>query len=227
MRLRRIAVALLVGVMLAGLVGLAGCAGRPTERGFRYTVERGDTLYALGRRFGVHHDRIQRANQVTDVTQIRPGQTLWIPTRQVKVSESSKDAVRQRARSEARRDAALAFSWPVKGRLTSRFGKRNGRKHEGVDLAAPRGTAIRAAEAGKVIHSGRLAAYGKVVILKHGGHYRTVYAHASKTLVRKGEFVERGQLIAKVGSTGRSTGPHLHFEIRHRENPRDPMLYLP
>ena len=78
-----------------------------------------------------------------------------------------------------------------------------------------------------MIHSGRLSDYGKVVIIKHQGYYRSVYAHASKTLVEKGEFVERGQKIALVGATGRATGPHLHFEIRKRESPRDPMLYLP
>ena len=85
----------------------------------------------------------------------------------------------------------------------------------------------RASESGRVIHSGRLGDYGNAVIVKHAGYYRTVYAHASRTLVRKGQFVEKGQRIALVGSTGRSTGPHLHFEIRRRETPRDPILYLP
>lgn len=86
---------------------------------------------------------------------------------------------------------------------------------------------IRASEAGKVIHSGRMRGYGLVVILKHPGNYRSVYAHASKLSVRKGQFVEKGQKIAEVGSTGRSTGPHLHFEIREKETPRNPMVYLP
>ena len=94
-------------------------------------------------------------------------------------------------------------------------------------MAAHRGTTIRAAESGKVIHSGRLGAYGKVVIVKHQGDYRSVYAHASKTHVRKGQLVDRGDKIAEVGSTGRASGPHLHFEIRRRESPQDPMLYLP
>ncbi len=76
------------------------------------------------------------------------------------------------------------------------------------------------------MHSGRLGDYGQTVIVKHAGHFRTVYAHASRTLVRKGEFVERGQRIALVGTTGRSSGPHLHFEIRRRESPRNPILYL-
>ena len=78
-----------------------------------------------------------------------------------------------------------------------------------------------------MIHSGRLGGYGKVVIVKHAGAYRTVYAHASRLLVRKGEFVERGQKLAEVGSTGRASGPHVHFEIRRSESPRNPLAYLP
>ncbi len=94
-------------------------------------------------------------------------------------------------------------------------------------MAARKGTIVRAAEAGKVIHAGRLGAYGNVVILKHTGNYRSVYAHARKLHVRKGQFVERSQKIAEVGMTGRTTGPHLHFEIRRRDVPKDPLLYLP
>ena len=89
------------------------------------------------------------------------------------------------------------------------------------------GAPILAAEAGRVIHSGRFGAYGKVVILKHAGAYRSVYAHARALFVEKGEFVERGQKIAEVGATGRATGPHLHFEIRRGEVAHDPLVYLP
>jgi murein DD-endopeptidase MepM/ murein hydrolase activator NlpD len=111
--------------------------------------------------------------------------------------------------------------------LTSRFGKRKGRPHEGIDLGARAGTTIRAAESGKVIYSGWLGDYGKVVIVKHAGLYRSVYAHARVLHVGKGEFVEKGRRIAEVGTTGRSTGAHLHFEIRKRDEPRNPLLYLP
>ena len=97
--------------------------------------------------------------------------------------------------------------------------------HEGIDVAAARGTPIFASESGRVIHSGRLGSYGKVVIVKHAGAFRTVYAHASKLLVRKGEFVERGQKVAEVGSTGRSTGSHVHFEIRRSETPKNPLAF--
>ena len=94
-------------------------------------------------------------------------------------------------------------------------------------MTAKRGTRIYASEAGKVIHAGRLGDYGRVVILKHRGDYRTVYAHARKTLVRRGDFVEKGDSIAEVGTTGNASGPHLHFEIRRKDVAKDPILYLP
>jgi len=78
-----------------------------------------------------------------------------------------------------------------------------------------------------VIYSGRLGGYGKVVIVKHQGSLRSVYAHASRLFVRRGQLVERGQRLAAVGSTGRATGPHLHFEVRRGERPQDPLRYLP
>ena len=136
--------------------------------------------------------------------------------------------LKRRIRSDAKRGARVDFQWPLsRTKLTSRFGRRNGQPHEGIDLGARQGTPIRAAESGKVIHAGRLGAYGKVVILKHAGDYRSVYAHARKLHVRKGQFVERAQKIAEVGMTGRTTGPHLHFEIRKRDVPKDPLHYLP
>ena len=132
-----------------------------------------------------------------------------------------------RPRALARSQTNLQFAWPVRGRLSSRFGTRKGRPHEGIDIAARRGTPIFAAESGRVIFSGRMRGYGKVVIVKHAGRYRSVYAHASRLVARRGEFVERGQKIAEVGSTGRSTGPHVHFEIRRSETPQNPIGYLP
>lgn len=119
------------------------------------------------------------------------------------------------------------FIWPVMGRLTSNFGWRWGRHHYGVDIAAPNGTAIKAARAGEVIHSGRVPGYGKLVILYHGRGISTIYAHAKRLFVRKGVYVQKGERIAAVGSSGRSTGPHLHFEIRQFKEPVDPLEYLP
>ena len=230
---------LLAGLAVLCVLALA-CSSAP-GRGFYHQVRPGENLYRIGLRYGIKSSVLVRANRISDVTSVPVGTRLWIP--QAAISKprgagrqassaaprrpSRASEARRLARLDAQRSAKLRFAWPLRGRLTSRFGSRSGRPHDGLDLAARRGSRIVAAEAGRVIHSGRLGDYGKTVIVKHAGNYRSVYAHASKTLVRKGAFVEKGQPIALVGTTGRSTGPHLHFEIRRRQTPRDPMLYLP
>lgn len=119
------------------------------------------------------------------------------------------------------------LSWPVKGRLTSRFGRRWGRMHRGIDIANSKGTPIYAADSGKVTFSGWEGAYGNLVKIDHGGGMVTYYAHMSKRAVSKGNSVSKGQLIGYVGSTGRSTGPHLHFEVRINDVAKNPLNYLP
>jgi murein DD-endopeptidase MepM/ murein hydrolase activator NlpD len=119
------------------------------------------------------------------------------------------------------------FGWPLAGAIGSAYGRRHGRAHQGIDIRAPEGTPIRAAEAGRVSWSGRLGDYGNAVVLHHAGGYATVYAHARRTVVSYGQHVERGHVVAEVGATGNATGPHLHFEIRRRHRPLDPLLFLP
>ena len=117
-------------------------------------------------------------------------------------------------------------------RVTSHFGhrtdpfKRTRKFHSGIDFGAPHGTAIHAVAGGKVILAGHRAAYGNVVVIEHRPGYRTLYAHASKLLVKAGQVVDAGAVIAQVGSTGRSTGAHLHFEVNHSGQRVDPRLYL-
>ncbi len=122
-------------------------------------------------------------------------------------------------------DARLA--WPLRGVLYGRYGVRDGRRHDGVDIAAPEGATVTAAASGTVIYAGEQAGYGGVVILKHDGGIVTLYAHNSGLLVSEGDRVARGQAIARVGQTGRTTGPHLHFEVREGTRPRNPLLFLP
>lgn len=123
------------------------------------------------------------------------------------------------------------FLWPVRGYLTSDFGYRfifgETNFHRGVDLAAAEGTAISAAAGGVVTYAGVKGTYGNLVAVSHGNGFVTYYAHCSKILVEVGESVTQGQPLAAVGSTGRSTGPHLHFEVRYQNTPIDPFLYLP
>ncbi|HHU48736.1 MAG: peptidoglycan DD-metalloendopeptidase family protein [Caldicoprobacterales bacterium] len=119
------------------------------------------------------------------------------------------------------------LKWPTKGRITSRFGRRWGRLHKGLDIANSKGTPIYAADSGKVIFSGWQGGYGNLVKIDHGGGMVTFYAHMSKRAVSKGSSVSKGQLIGYIGSTGNSTGPHLHFEVRINDSPRNPLKYLP
>ncbi|KRQ86309.1 Murein DD-endopeptidase MepM [Caloramator mitchellensis] len=118
------------------------------------------------------------------------------------------------------------FIRPSRGRLTSGFKFRWGRRHEGIDLASPTGTPIYAAASGKVIYAGWKSGYGKCIIISHSNGFTTLYGHASKLYVSIGEYVNKGEKIAAVGSTGRSTGPHLHFEVRKYGTPVDPLKYI-
>ncbi|HSG14042.1 MAG TPA: peptidoglycan DD-metalloendopeptidase family protein [Gaiellaceae bacterium] len=118
------------------------------------------------------------------------------------------------------------FIWPVNGPVVSGFGMRWGRMHEGIDITAASGTPIWAAAAGTVIHAGWLGGYGNLVVVDHGGGLATAYAHASSILVGVGQSVVQGQTIALVGSTGNSSGPHLHFEVRVNGSAVDPLAYL-
>ncbi len=125
-----------------------------------------------------------------------------------------------------------AWAAPVEGRITSNFGVRtdplNGqqRSHHGIDIAAPRGTPIGAAANGHVVFAGKRGGYGNTVIVEQTDGKQTLYAHADQLLVRVGDAVVAGQTIATVGSTGRSTGPHLHFEVRENGQPIDPTATL-
>ncbi|RKD32094.1 peptidoglycan DD-metalloendopeptidase family protein [Thermohalobacter berrensis] len=119
-----------------------------------------------------------------------------------------------------------SFITPTRGRLTSGFGYRWGRMHEGIDLAARVGTPIKAADGGVVTYAGWRGNYGYMVEIDHGGGFKTRYAHCSKIYVKKGQKVYKGKTIAAVGNTGRSTGPHLHFEVRKHGVPQNPYKYL-
>ncbi|MGI6611678.1 MAG: peptidoglycan DD-metalloendopeptidase family protein [Limnochordia bacterium] len=118
------------------------------------------------------------------------------------------------------------FAWPVTGRLTSPYGKRWGRMHEGIDLGVPTGTPVRAAADGIVKSAGWSGGYGQLLVIDHGSGWETYYAHNSELRVAKGDAVRKGQVVARSGNTGRTTGPHLHFEIRRDNKPLDPLRFL-
>ena len=125
------------------------------------------------------------------------------------------------------RVSGSGLAWPIRGSVTSGFGTRWGRLHAGIDIGAGTGTAIHAAKAGDVIFAGTLSGYGNCVIIDHGGGLSTLYAHQSRIGTTDGARVTQGAIIGYVGSTGHSTGPHLHFETRIGGSPQNPMRYLP
>jgi murein DD-endopeptidase MepM/ murein hydrolase activator NlpD len=120
------------------------------------------------------------------------------------------------------------FRWPVRGRIITGFGpKPTGQQNDGINLAVPEGTAIKAADDGVVAYAGNeLKGYGNLVLVRHPNGYVTAYAHASELMVKRGDQIKRGQVIAKSGQTGNVTSPQLHFEIRKGATPVDPMQFL-
>jgi len=124
------------------------------------------------------------------------------------------------------RPGVARFVWPVSGRITSAFGERFGRMHYGVDIEAPTGVPIRAAGEGCVLSAQWLANYGNTIVISHGRGFTTLYAHQSKFLTDVGDIIRGGQTIGLVGSSGRATGPHLHFETRIDATPCDPSVII-
>jgi len=188
-----------------------------------HTVTRGETIYHIAHAYGLSPERLMEANGLTDPRDLRVGQTILIPGSGF-AAASAFGLPEEWAPPRADRE----FAWPVAaGVVSSPFGIRNGVMHEGVDIAAPVGTPVDAADEGTVIFNGRLHGYGNVVILQHSAGYVTVYAHNRVNLVHEGEHVSRGQQIAEIGTSGRATGPNLHFEVRYDNHAQNPLAYLP
>jgi murein DD-endopeptidase MepM/ murein hydrolase activator NlpD len=222
-----------IGIALSAALLLSGCfTSAPTipplyhsqgaVSGNRtYKVKRGDTIYGIARVYGVTSQRLMRANGIVNPRRLLVGEVLRIP------AGHPSDEVAGASLWNVPR-ASRQFSWPVASPVVgSGFGVRNGVMHEGIDIDAPAGTPVHAADDGVVIYSGWLHGYGNVVIIRHSGGYATVYGHDKINLVSKGQHVTRGQVIGEVGMTGRATGPNLHFEVRHDNLAQNPIAYLP
>lgn len=189
-------------------------------------VRQGQTLSEIAEEQGTSVGALVSANGLRTAEFIREGQRLVIPGRQVASRSRRFASPVTVSRTQAVVARLSGFLWPARGVLTSRFGWRSRRHHDGIDIASPYGTTVFAAKEGRVIFSGWYYGYGRAVIIDHGAGLTTLYGHSSALLVRSGQTVEAGQPIARVGSTGLSTGPHLHFEIRVNGRAVNPLKYL-
>jgi murein DD-endopeptidase MepM/ murein hydrolase activator NlpD len=201
-------------------------------RGVLYRVADGDTLLRIAQRYEVEIRDILRANDLENSDLIVSGQDLLLPgAKPLVVRTSSQTLAAQVISPPAAGQVSLGFLWPANGPITTYFGEigwTSPRGHSGLDIAAPWGAPVAAAAEGRVLVATRAGGpYGIQVILDHGGGLRTVYGHLSQLNVLPGEEVARGELIGLVGSTGFSTGPHLHFEVRQSGEPRNPLSFLP
>lgn len=191
----------------------------PDTDGIPYRVQRGDTLGSIAESHSIGINDLLDANDLASV-EIRPGDSLFIPGGTI-------------SNYEYKKALKTLFIYPAVGRFTSGFGYRPDpftgvrRFHYAIDLANRTGTPVRASQDGVVVSvQNRSTGYGKSIVLRHFNGYQTLYAHLSEILVKRGEKVRQEQMIGKLGNTGRSTGPHLHFSIYKNNIPVNPLNYL-
>jgi murein DD-endopeptidase MepM/ murein hydrolase activator NlpD len=170
-----------------------------------------------------------RRQRLTDLSQLSSQDRA--DAQEIDALQAASAALTERIRAAQGESSTTTASsaglvWPVSGPVTSPFGWRWGRLHEGIDIGVSYGTPIHAAASGTVIYCGWESGYGNLTVLDHGGNLATAYGHQSSIAVSCGQYVTQGDVIGYVGSTGHSTGPHLHFEVRVNGSPVDPMGYL-
>ncbi len=206
------------GIKDARLLKVGTILHIPNRNGLKYEVRRGDSLSSIAKRFNIPLNELVDWNNLKSSV-IHPGQELFIVGAKMR-------------RNELNRVLGKLFIYPTHGIITSPFGMRHDpftgimRFHNGVDIANRVGTKIVASMAGVVARTGINPTYGRYIIIRHEDGFQTLYAHLSRILVRRGERVRQDELIGRMGNTGYSTGPHLHFSIFKNGKPVDPLKYL-
>lgn len=216
-----------------------GAAPSPPPPPRKHTVQPGETLYRIAKAYELTAEEVMKANGIGDPRELAVGQELLIPAKPGQEAPAGRTPEGPDGPQSSRaglpipafgaRDAAPlkgTLDWPLRGVLYARFGKKSGEPHDGIDLAAPAGTPVKTAAEGQVLYAGDQRGYGNIVIVEHPGGLVTIYAHNQDLRVNSGQRVRRGQVVATVGESGRTSGPHLHFEVRKDAVPVDPMLFL-
>ncbi|MDD4803516.1 MAG: LysM peptidoglycan-binding domain-containing M23 family metallopeptidase, partial [Syntrophomonas sp.] len=188
------------------------------QRGVHVVIA-GDTMYDVAKRYYVSTDALVNANRDKNPKLLMTGDILHIPG-------SNNIRVAQAIPEPSRGLSVPKLIWPIAGTISSAYGWRKGGFHHGLDIANKIGTPIKAVAEGTVSFSGHKPVYGLTVILDHPDGKQTLYAHAQKTYVKKGQQVKQGEILATVGISGVTTGPHLHFEVRKENKASDPLAYL-
>lgn len=195
----------------------------PDTPGILHTVQKNETLEDIALRYQVGLSTVIEANAIVDPDFIQANTDLFLPHAKL-TNRFRKQLLNKHVNPK--------FILPVRGRISDGYGYRihpvlkRRRLHKGLDIAAKTGSAVKAAASGQVSFSGTMGGYGKLIIIDHVGGYETRYAHNSRLLVKQGQRVRQGQKVALVGSTGLTTGPHLHFEIRKYQKATNPKTYL-
>jgi murein DD-endopeptidase MepM/ murein hydrolase activator NlpD len=232
------------------LLSIMACGAHYREsiqaQGVYHTVHKGETFYTIAKTYNANIQDLAEVNNITDTSSIKVGDVIFIPdahevlkvpptvpqkepikvipqtTKKVNVTKP-KVAEDKIIRFERKR-----FIWPVKGTVTSQFGiQKNGMRFNGIKIVAKDGTPVLASAGGRVIHSSRLKYYGETIIIKHRNNYSTVYAYLKTRNVNVGDTVAQGQPIALLGKSKKNKKCCLHFEIRIKNKPKNPLFYLP
>ncbi len=202
--------------------------------GINHKVAKGETLGAISSKYSIGAEEIMAANNLSDASQLALGQKLFIPggkkyyvappvTKPAAPTYNPITVIKDLISPDAASAPANKMFWPVKGVITQYFTWR----HHGLDIANKQGTPIYACDAGTIVHSGwSKVGYGNMIEIDHGGGKHTRYGHFYQLLVKKGDVVEKGQVIGLMGTTGKSTGPHLHLEVRINNVTYNPLSYI-
>ena len=223
------------------------------EKGVDHVVTQGVTLYRISRTYKVPIAKLMEANGLSSPSSIRVGSKIFIPGAKAILHVAPYEPLSPRERKDLElslereerpvpaepspntglarppsRGKELDLVWPIQGKINSPFGPRGKKFHKGIDIASPSYQEVKAAMDGEVILARNSRnGYGNVVVLRHDFGFSTIYGHMNVVIAKEGEAVRQGQAIGGVGSTGKSTGPHLHFELGHDGRPLDPLPLLP
>ncbi len=212
----------------------------------KHRVEKGETAYRIAKSYGLTTEELISANNLDSNGTLELGQELWVPgaSKVAKAAQydspepepSSSGNGGRRLPPDTRRLGPTAavkvgkqegtLQWPVRGVLYAKFGRKGKDGHDGIDLAAPAGSPVKTAGPGTVLFSGDQRGYGLIVLVEHDEHLITLYAHNRDLRVKTGQKVREGQVVATVGDSGKTSGPHLHFEVRKDGVPSDPLDFL-